>query len=98
MLALSRNVGETIMIGDNIALKIIKVTGGQIKIGIDAPANVHILREELVDGFVPKQLPPDLLIQENTFTNSIEPNTSSSFIDDVKKMPSILFKKKRHVG
>jgi len=47
MLVLSRQPGETIMIGDQIAVKILEVSGETIKIGIDAPRSVSIYRKEL---------------------------------------------------
>lgn len=47
MLILSRKVGETLLINDNIEIKIIEVNGDKVKIGIEAPKNVKILRKEL---------------------------------------------------
>ncbi len=47
MLALTRKVGESIIIGDNIELTVIAVTGDQIKLGIDAPRSVNIYRKEI---------------------------------------------------
>ncbi len=47
MLILSRKVGETLLINDNIEIKIVEVNGEKIKIGIEAPKNVKILRKEL---------------------------------------------------
>ena len=50
MLVLSRKPGESIRINDNITIKIVSVGPGRVKIAIDAPSNVTILREELCDG------------------------------------------------
>ncbi|MFJ8261833.1 carbon storage regulator CsrA [Rummeliibacillus sp. NPDC094406] len=47
MLVLTRKTGESIMIGDNIELKIISVEGDQVKIGIDAPRSVRVYRSEI---------------------------------------------------
>lgn len=47
MLVLSRKVGEVIRIGDDITLTIVKVTPGRVKLGIEAPPEVNIVREEL---------------------------------------------------
>jgi len=47
MLVLSRKQGESIRINDNITIKIVNVGQGRVKIAIDAPSNVTILREEL---------------------------------------------------
>lgn len=48
MLVLSRKTNETIKIGDNIELRILEVKGDTVRIGIDAPKNIDILRGELV--------------------------------------------------
>lgn len=50
MLVLSRKQGESIRINDNITINIVSVGPGRVKIAIDAPQNVTILRGELVDG------------------------------------------------
>lgn len=47
MLALSRKVNESIMIGNDIEITILEVKGDQIKIGISAPKSVPIYRKEL---------------------------------------------------
>ena len=47
MLALSRKLGESIVIGKDIKISILEIKGDQIKIGIDAPKNVPIYREEI---------------------------------------------------
>jgi carbon storage regulator len=50
MLVLTRLEGERIVIGDSIIITLIEVRGGEkARIGIDAPDNVVILREELLD-------------------------------------------------
>lgn len=47
MLVLSRKVDQTIVIQDNITIKILEINGDRVKIGIQAPRNVVILRQEL---------------------------------------------------
>ena len=47
MLVLSRRQGESIIIGGEIVVTIIEVRGGQVRIGIDAPRNVDVHREEI---------------------------------------------------
>ena len=49
MLVLTRKPGEGIIIGDNITVKIIEVKSGGIRIGIDAPGDTKIYRQEVYD-------------------------------------------------
>lgn len=47
MLLLTRRVGETLNIGDKITVTVLGVKGNQIRIGINAPKNVEVHREEI---------------------------------------------------
>ena len=47
MLVLSRKVGERILIGDKIAVTVVKLGHGGVRIGIEAPAEMAVVREEL---------------------------------------------------
>jgi carbon storage regulator len=47
MLVLSRKENERLMIGDNVVVTIVRVSGGQVRLGIEAPAEISIRREEL---------------------------------------------------
>ena len=48
MLILTRRVGETINIGNDIKITVTAISGSQVRIGIDAPKEVKVLRQELV--------------------------------------------------
>ena len=50
MLILSRKINEKIMIGDDISISIIEVRGDQVRIGVDAPKNVKVYRQEVYDA------------------------------------------------
>ena len=56
MLVISRRLGERIMIGDNIVLTVVDLDRGKIRLGIEAPRDVGIFREELLpnDGSMPQ--------------------------------------------
>ncbi len=49
MLILTRKLGENIRIGDKIKVIVLDVRGGQVKLGIDAPANTAVHREEIYE-------------------------------------------------
>lgn len=72
MLALTRKVGESIVIGDNVEITVISVNGDQIKLGIDAPRSVSIHRKEIY-----------LQIQDE---NKAAASTSDSGAEALKKM------------
>lgn len=47
MLILTRRVGETLMIGDNVAITVLGVKGNQVRLGVNAPKDVTVHREEI---------------------------------------------------
>jgi carbon storage regulator len=48
MLVLSRKLNETIVIDGNILVKVVDIRGSQVRLGIEAPGGIPILREELL--------------------------------------------------
>ena len=49
MLILTRRTGETVMIGNEVTLTVLGVKGNQVRIGINAPKNVPVHREEIYE-------------------------------------------------
>ncbi|GAA0239364.1 carbon storage regulator CsrA [Marinomonas primoryensis] len=47
MLILTRRVGETLMVGDEVSVTVLGVKGNQVRIGINAPKDVSVHREEI---------------------------------------------------
>lgn len=47
MLILTRKVDEKLLIGDDITISVLEIRGNQVKIGVDAPKDVAIYREEI---------------------------------------------------
>jgi len=47
MLILTRRVGETLMIGDNVTVTVLGVKGNQVRVGVNAPKEVSVHREEI---------------------------------------------------
>ena len=63
MLVLSRKSGERIQIGEYITVTIVRIGACQVQIGIDAPDEVNIVREELLENFERSKLD----VQRSTF-------------------------------
>jgi carbon storage regulator len=49
MLVLSRKTGESIVVGSDIHVRVIDITGNRVKLGIEAPRSLRVLRSELVE-------------------------------------------------
>ncbi len=49
MLVLSRKVGEKILIGDNVSVTVVRVAQGVVRIGVDAPKDMAIIRDDIKD-------------------------------------------------
>jgi flagellar assembly factor FliW len=52
VLILNRKIGETILVGDNVRVVVLEVRGRQIRLGIDAPSEIVVLREEVAQRLV----------------------------------------------
>jgi carbon storage regulator len=57
MLILTRRPGESIQVGEDIEISVLEIRGNQVRIGINAPAEVLVLRSELLNTQAPQ--PPD---------------------------------------
>ena len=58
MLVLSRKRDERIVIGDNIVITIVDVRGDKVRVGIEAPADVPVHRQEIADALKRNASPP----------------------------------------
>ena len=59
MLVLSRKLGEKIYISDNICITVVDIDRGKIRLGIEAPRDVPIFRQELLSDTPAAQIPAD---------------------------------------
>lgn len=57
MLVLSRKPGERIMIGENIAITVVRISQGTVRIGVEAPRDMAVIREEVAsrDNALPEK-------------------------------------------
>lgn len=56
MLILSRRIGETIIIGDNVSITVLDIQGRQVRIGVTAPREVPVHREEVYERIAAEKL------------------------------------------
>jgi carbon storage regulator len=71
MLVLSRRLGESVFIGNDVAVSILEIRGGQVRIGISAPPSVKIVRDELAIARADAR--------PNTCTPPISPTTPGKY-------------------
>ncbi len=59
MLILTRRAGETLMIGDEVSVTVLGVKGNQVRIGVNAPRDVSVHREEIYERIKNEQAGPE---------------------------------------
>jgi carbon storage regulator len=56
MLVLTRRIGETLMIGERVTVTVLEVKGNQVRLGINAPKDVAVHREEVLERIKQERL------------------------------------------
>jgi carbon storage regulator len=72
MLILSRNIGEVVRIGDNIEVTVVAVNGHHVRLGIDAPREVVVDREEIANRKQHERARTRLLVENVAITRALE--------------------------
>ena len=68
MLVLARKLNESIVLGDDITIKVISIDKGVVKLGIEAPREVSIIRSELLEDVKESNLAASKDVDENTLS------------------------------
>ena len=87
MLILTRRIGETLMVGDEVTVTVLGVKGNQVRLGVNAPKEVAVHRAEVYHRIQNGELPPELPTPELTTNaaNDSELKTGTvSYIQDEK--------------
>lgn len=70
MLILTRRVGETVMIGEDVTVTVLGVKGNQVRIGVNAPREVAVHREEIFDRIKREETGDEPDAPEASFANA----------------------------
>ena len=76
MLILSRRPGESISIGDDVLVSVIGVSGDRVKVGIEAPQHILILRQELCEA----------VMEENRAAQQMRPEQIETALDSLQHL------------
>ena len=76
MLVLTRKLMEKLFIGDDICVTVVRLEGGQVRLGIDAPRDVAVVRGELIPHRTPN-FRPDQRLQAGSTVGDVSPPRSA---------------------
>ena len=70
MLILTRRIGETVMIGDDVTVTVLRVKGNQVRLGVNAPKTVSVQREEIFQRIKREGVEAVLAVQPSQTTRT----------------------------
>jgi carbon storage regulator len=94
MLNLTRFPSESIQIGDDITVVVLGVNGQQIRIGVEAPRNVTVLRQELIEQ-TPKECADDKTVAHQG--GEVDANADPAVNRTSVKQPKVTYKRRRNL-
>lgn len=95
MLILTRRAGETIMVGDEVTITVLEMRGGQVKIGINAPKEVSVHREEIYQRIAESSTDSENTVPNTAYSSTPNPSEVSGAESASRSTPVIKYKKSR---
>lgn len=98
MLVLSRKLNQSIRIGENISISVLRVKGNAIQLGISAPKEIHVVRSELIERDAKDAQPVQLAKDNGAQSTDSAPASAQLAEDDTEAEPERLLEALRAIS